>query len=284
MEIEETDVSLPPHDVDCVTETQPFNNSVNCDLVKSLQTKLEEMTLEASQLREEKKKLEEKLFEGNLEIKKAKRYSAARIKDDCKMKFYTGIPTVAMFNVIFALLSRFLPDFVYWRGAKRIVSSKAKKHQRVREPCQKLSKKDPFLLVLMKLRLGLLNNDLPCRFDISPASCSVIFTSWIKLLSKVLGTPLVAWLPREVIRSNLPKSFEGKYKKTRCIIDCTEVYIKRPKSLENQAKTWSDYKKHNTIKVLVAIAPSGFITYVSKSYGGRASDQFICQDSGFTNF
>ncbi len=31
----------------------------------------------------------------------------------------------------------------------------------------------------------------------------------------------------------------------------------------------------------MAIAPSGYITYVSKCYGGRASDQFICQDSGF---
>ena len=133
----------------------------------------------------------------------------------------------------------------------------------------------------MKLRLGLLNEDLANRFGISSATCFVIFSSWIKLLSKILGTPLSTWLDREVVRSNLPKTFEGKYGKTRCIIDCTEVYIDRPKSLENQAKTWSDYKKHNTIKFLVAIAPSGFITFVSKCYGGRASDQFICQDSGF---
>ena len=48
------------------------------------------------------------------------------MKDDMKMKFYTGISTVAMFNVIFNLISRFLPNIVYWRGAKQVVSGKAK--------------------------------------------------------------------------------------------------------------------------------------------------------------
>ena len=74
---------------------------------------------------------------------------------------------------------------------------------------------------------------------------------------------------------------EAGYTKTRCIIDCTEVFIERPKSLDAQAATWSDYKKHNTIKFLIGISPCGFITYISDSYGGRAPDQFICIDSTF---
>ena len=65
------------------------------------------------------------------------------------------------------------------------------------------------------------------------------------------------------------------------MIDCTEVQIERPRDLALQAQTWSDYKKHNTLKVLVAIARNGSITFLSVSYGGRASDRLIVEDSGF---
>ena len=53
------------------------------------------------------------------------------------------------------------------------------------------------------------------------------------------------------------------------------------KSLDDQAYTWSDYKHHNIIKCLVGISPSGFITFLSNCYGGRASDKYITKDSGF---
>ena len=67
----------------------------------------------------------------------------------------------------------------------------------------------------------------------------------------------------------------------RCIIDCAEVFVERPKSLLIQAQTWSDYKHHNTFKFLIGISPTGFITFISSCYGGRTTDKFICSDSGF---
>ena len=105
----------------------------------------------------------------------------------------------------------------------------------------------------------------------------------MRLLAKLLGDALVVWLPKEAVYSNLPKLYHEKYRNVRCIIDCTEVFIERPKSLDEQAATWSDYKKHGTLKFLVCISPNGFIMYLSDCYGGRASDQFICQDSKFYN-
>ena len=93
---------------------------------------------------------------------------------------------------------------------------------------------------------------------------------------------LVACLPREAIRNNLPEAFiKTENNKCRVILDCPEVFFERPKLLDGQAATWSDYKHHNTIKFLVGISSSGFITFLSSCYGGRASDKFITKDSGF---
>ena len=47
---------------------------------------------------------------------------------------------------------------------------------------------------------------------------------------------------------------------------------------------WSDYKYHSTIKYLIEITPNGAISYISNSYGGRASDSFIVKNSGVLNF
>ena len=131
-----------------------------------------------------------------------------------------------------------------------------------------LNPHDEFLLTLMRLRLGLLNEEVADRFDISPTKSSFIFTTWIKLLSKLLKN-LVAWLPREAIQDNLPEAFiKIGNNKCRTILDWAEVFIERPKSLDCQAATWSDYKHHNTIKFLVGISPSGFISFLSLGYGG----------------
>lgn len=134
----------------------------------------------------------------------------------------------------------------------------------------------------MRLRLGILNEDLADRFGVSTAYCSRTFTTWIKFLSLILGKALVVWLPREIIRENMPTVFKkAGYTKCCVILECADVFIERPKTLDNQALTWSDYKHHNTIKFLVGISPTGFITFLSDCYGGRASDKFITKDSGF---
>ena len=57
----------------------------------------------------------------------------------------------------------------------------------------------------------------------------------------LLGDSLIKWLPAEYIRENLPKVYQtAGHHKFRCIIDCSEIFIERPKALDLQAPTWSD--------------------------------------------
>ena len=51
-----------------------------------------------------------------------------------------------------------------------------------------LSVEDVFLLVMMKLRLGLTNLDLAMRFNVGEATISNTFISWLNLLFVQLGT------------------------------------------------------------------------------------------------
>ena len=249
----------------------------------SLVNKVSALTIENKQLQEKYESVNEEFKSLQLKKKSRKPFSVAAITSDRKMRFYTGIQTIFIFNALYLLMKPYVCRLQYWRGHKSVLTIKVKKGFLPREKSQKLSYKDQLLPVLMKLRLCLLNQDLADRFNISEASCSSIFATWIRFLGKFLGDAVIVWLPKDAVFSNLPNIFKGAYRNTRCIIDCSEIYIERPKSLNVQASTWSDYKKHNTFKFLIAIAPSGYITYISDCYGGRATDQFICQNSGFYN-
>ena len=116
-----------------------------------------------------------------------------------------------------------------------------------------LSQKDEFLLTLMKLRLGSTSADLAQRFGIGTTTVSNVFTTWIKILSKELGF-LVYNPSKDVVKKTLPAKFKKPgYSNVRHIIDCTEIFIETPSNPTVRAATWSDYKHHNTAKVLVSI-------------------------------
>ena len=92
---------------------------------------------------------------------------------------------------------------------------------------------------------------------------------------------LIKWPTKEVCSSDLPKIFRALYPLTQCIIDCSEIFTERPYLYQARAQTYSNYKKHNTVKFLVGITPCGAISFLSKCWGGQATDKCITMSSGF---
>ena len=94
--------------------------------------------------------------------------------------------------------------------------------------------------------------------------------------------PLIKWPGREELYKTMPLDFKAHFKKCAVIIDCFEVFCERPKPLKARAQTYSKYKHHNTVKFLIGIAPQGVITFISKGWGGRVSDQHLTVKCGIS--
>lgn len=213
---------------------------------------------------------------------------SVQLSRDADVQFYTGLLNTTVFKTIFDHLSMKASVMHYWKGSKQTLQEAPMRYAMDDDPDlfvkpgpgRKLKLEIELLLVMMRLRLGLLVHDLAFRFQISEALVSSIFITWIKLMRLEL-CHLIVWPSKNVIKENLPSCFKTFYPNVRCIIDCTEIFIETPSSLDTQAQCWSDYKHHCTIKFLVAITPNGMFSYVSPCYGGRASDKFIFNNCAF---
>jgi len=113
----------------------------------------------------------------------------------------------------------------------------------------------------MKLRVGLLNNDLVKRFEVSPTLCSQIFHCWLATMAKIWGKT-VFWSSKEQIIASKLSRF-SRLPDIRAIIDYSEILIETLKDPNLQNSTWSNYKDLNTGKLFIAVAPNLAITLVS---------------------
>ena len=128
------------------------------------------------------------------------------------------------------------------------------------------------------MRLGLLEQDLAFRFGISQPTVSRICITWINAMYSKFKEVSI-WPTRQQVDAKMPASF-ADYPTTRVVIDATEIFIEQPSSPVAQQQTFSSYKNHNTLKVLIGITPSGAISFVSKLYGGSTSDRELTIQSG----
>ena len=177
--------------------------------------------------------------------------------DDEKVRFYTRLPAYDVLKTVYQNVSPF-----------------------VIRKSPTLSKFQECVLTLMKLKLNMPMHDLAYRFGISLPTVSRIFLAWMVVLDVRLA-PLIKWPDREDLWRTMPQCFQFSFgNKTTVIIDCFEVFIARPSNLMARAQTYSNYKSHNTVKILVGITPQGSISFVSNAWGGRTSDKYLTDNCG----
>lgn len=210
------------------------------------------MQFELNRLLEENRDLKKKLKEKEITLEAFK-------EDDEKVKFYTGLPSFATLVVVLNHVAAFLPQ-----GTRRLLS-----------PFQML------MMTLMRLRLNLPVQHLAYMFQVHRTTISNAFIETVSVLFSRLSC-FVYWPDRDSLKCSMPHRFvEAFGQNVAVIIDCFEIFIERPSNLKARAQTFSHYKHNNTIKYLIGITPQGVVSFLSKGYGGRASDKFVTEDSGF---
>ena len=147
---------------------------------------------------------------------------------------------------------------------------------------------DQFLMTLLILRKDWNYKDVATVFDLDEQIVSSTFKTWVQFMYfKFKENQDFFFTKKEDIdKSKLPKCFQNpkEFKEVNCIIDCTEIFIQSSKSFEQQSNTFSNYKHHTTVKVLIGCHPNGAAVFCSPLFEGGTSDKQAVLKSGFLDF
>ena len=108
----------------------------------------------------------------------------------------------------------------------------------------------------MKLKLNISVESIAAIFDLSPKTCTRWFNETLPIMAEI-SKEGVCWLPKHTIKERMPPAFKELCPGCRCIIDCTEIFIEKPATQEQNILCFSCYKSHLTGKILIVTAPSG---------------------------
>ena len=126
---------------------------------------------------------------------------------------------------------------------------------------------EQFFLTVVKLCLGLPFELLAYQTGVGESTVHRYFWEWMDIIYSKLGY-LLKWPDRGSVFLSLPGCFKSKFPHLTCLIDCFEIFIDQPRHLLGRAVTWSNFKKHNTVKIFIGCTPLGSLSFLSKAWDG----------------
>ena len=163
-----------------------------------LRSKLESIGRERDDLKRECSILQSKL-ESTSDSVGELTFSSDRLSDG-QLKFYTGFSGKELFNIVWQWLKP-AADKIVLSGANidgGEIDGPRSEHDYASvlteggRRTRQLPLKDEFFLVLVRIRLGAIEEDLAYRFRISQQSVSAIWNAWLPFLAAQLR-PLITW-------------------------------------------------------------------------------------------
>ena len=168
-------------------------------------------------------------------MEKEPQFDIDEFKDnDADIAFYTGFQNYDTMMLCFNVLTEKAANLSY--GNHHRVNFDPKTKSGVK---RKLSLWQEFTLVLLRLRLGLFEKDLANRYRVSVSTVSDICRSWIRFMKSELQPRCIIWPSKEQIKHYMPPVFKEFYPELVSIIDCTEIKMESPSSLDNQSLCYS---------------------------------------------
>lgn len=138
------------------------------------------------------------------------------------------------------------------------------------------------IITLLKIKQNDSIERISDQFEISRTKLSSVIFAGVEVLGNFFQNCVYCPPPKQ-IKQNLPLVFKIRYSDVQMIIDCFEIQIAKPSNPMKQSQTWSQYKSCNTVKFLLGCTPNGFVSFISKGYGGRISDKAIVEKSNLLN-
>ena len=143
------------------------------------------------------------------------------MKNHEKVRFYTGIPELYTFLNLCDFISPFAERKLPGAKSTRKPSSgliKSNLSKKKRPAC----KHDEFLITLVKIRLGPLNEDIADQFKVSRTLISQIFSTWVRATEIVLPC-MIKVLDLDTDNTLKPKKVKSQ--KLNSVADATEIFI-----------------------------------------------------------
>lgn len=178
---------------------------------------------------------------------------AQLLSTDTAVRAFTGVPSVTLFHAICDEVAR------------------------IDNNASEMSVRERVVLVLVRLKTCLSFECLGTLFHICKSTVHRLFYCTLRSLAAVLESA-IPWPTTEEIKKNMPLCF-SEFAEVRVVLDCTEVELEKCHCASCRILTYSHYKGMHTAKILVGVSPAGLITFISDTFGGRASDKACVEKS-----